>query len=602
MVDKTKAAEAKARGNAAFQAKKYQEAVDAFTEAIKHDPSDHVFYSNRSGAYASMEEYEKAEADGAKCVELKPDWPKGYSRKGLAEFHLTKYDNAAETYKAGLKLAPEDAPLKEGLQKAMDAKYEIPGSGAPPRRGAGAGAGGGGGGGGSPFGGGIDMAKLAAAAARTPKIAEYMKDEDLMAKLNMLSQLGGSNQQMGQQMLLQFMQQDPRLMELFMASQGIDVSNINTDDLRSAGAEGGEAPSARSAPPPKKDDPPPPPEDLRTPEQKEADEFKTKGNELYKKKQFAEAIEQYDKAIEKVPDDITYYNNKCAVWVEMGKENPEYLDKVLDTCRDLVAKRYEMNSALPGGASFEKVAKVFCRMASVYEKKNDYNSAIEMYHKALTEDNSRTTRNALRDLERAKEKHEKDAYLDPAKAEEHREKGNEFFKSQEWAKAKVEYDEAIKRNPKDAKLYSNRAAVLTKLMAHPDALRDLEECLKLDPTFIKAYSRKGVTHFFMKEYHKSLQAYEAGLKLDPKNEECLRGREQVVAKIQETNRSGEVDEEQVRHAMADPEIQNILKDPQINIFLKQMQENPAAAQDMMSDPKIADAMSKLMAAGILRTG
>ncbi|CAE6971206.1 unnamed protein product [Symbiodinium natans] len=73
----------------------------------------------------------------------------------------------------------------------------------------------------------------------------------------------------------------------------------------------------------------------------------------------------------------------------------------------------------------------------------------------------------------------------------------------------------------DAKMYSNRAAALTKLLAYPDALRDLDECLKLDPSFIKAYSRKGAAHFFMKEYHKSLQAYEQGLKLDPENAELL---------------------------------------------------------------------------------
>ena len=34
-----------------------------------------------------------------------------------------------------------------------------------------------------------------------------------------------------------------------------------------------------------------------------------------------EAIEMYDKAIEKVPDDITYQNNKCAVLIEMGPDN-----------------------------------------------------------------------------------------------------------------------------------------------------------------------------------------------------------------------------------------------------------------------------------------
>jgi len=106
----------------------------------------------------------------------------------------------------------------------------------------------------------------------------------------------------------------------------------------------------------------------------------------------------------------------------------------------------------------------------------------------------------------------------------------------------------------------------------------------------------------MKEYNKALQAYEQGLKLDPTSEECRSGRDKVVSKIQESQ-SGAVDEEQVRQAMQDPEIQNILKDPQINLFLKDMQENPKSAQEaMMKDPKLGDAVQKLMAAGILRTG
>jgi len=339
---------------------------------------------------------------------------------------------------------------------------------------------------------------------------------------------------------------------------------------------------------------------LRSPGQKEADEFKAKGNELYKKRKFQEALEMYDKAIEKEPNDLTYYNNKCAVWIEMGADK---FESVLETCKDLVSRRYEINSANPGGASFEKVAKVMCRMATVYEKQKNYSEAIEMYNKALTEDNSRFTRNALREVEKAKDIHDRTAYVDPEKAEAHREKGNEFFKQQEWAKAKLEYDEAVNRNPKDAKLYSNRAAALTKLLAYPDALKDLDECLKLDPTFVKAHSRKGAAHFFMKEYHKALQAYEAGLKLEPGNEECLKGREQVLNKIAETNRSGEVDEEQIRHAMADPEIQQILHDPQINMFLKELQTNPKEAQKAMAaDKKLQEAVSKLMAAGIIRTG
>jgi len=584
MPDKEKAAACKALGNKEFSAKNYKEAIPHFTEAISHDPTDHVFFSNRSACYASLEEYDKALADGAECVKLKPDWPKGYTRRGLAEFWLRKYDEAADTYKAGLKLSPDDAGMKEGLQKAMDAKYGNinPGQGS-------------GGGGGQP-GLQFDPAALAAAAQKNPKIAGYMQDQGLMQQVNTVMGMGQSNPQMQQAMLMQLMQKDPRVLEVIMAMQGIDPEQMEQMQAERGGGEPGRP---AEPPKPKKAEPPPPPKDERTDEQKAADEHKTKGNELYKAKKFEEALAAYDKAIETCPNDLIYYNNKNAVYIEMGEE---YYEKVLDNCKDLLERRYEINSAMPGGASFEKVAKILTRMAGVYEKKRDYDTAKTYYEKAMMEDNNKNTRNALREMERSRDLWEKTAYLDPVKAEEHREKGNEFFKAQKFPEAKVEYDEAVKRNPKDAKLYSNRSAALTKLAAYPDALKDLDECLKLDPKFIKAYSRKGAAHYFLKEYNKALKAYSDGLKIDPTDAACLEGQSTTVNKIQESNK-GAVDEEQIRHSMADPEIQSILQDPQINMFLKDLQENPKSAQEAMGkDPKLQEAVSKLMAAGILRTG
>ena len=75
------------------------------------------------------------------------------------------------------------------------------------------------------------------------------------------------------------------------------------------------------------------------------------------------------------------------------------------------------------------------------------------------------------------------------------------------------YTEALKRgppsvNPEAYKLYSNRAASYTKLLAFGEGLKDAEETIRLAPTFAKGYSRKGHLQFFMKDYDKAMATYQ----------------------------------------------------------------------------------------------
>jgi len=314
---------------------------------------------------------------------------------------------------------------------------------------------------------------------------------------------------------------------------------------------------------------------------------------------FEEALGFYDQAIAANAGELLYFNNKAAVYMEMG----EY-QKAIDILKEAVERRYEINNLVSGGASFEKVGKVYVRIATCYSKMNKYDESKEFFDKALTEDNNKNVRNAIREMERERDAWKETQYMDPVKADEHRNKGNEFFKAQKYVEAKAEYDEAIKRNPKDAKVYSNRAAALTKLLAYPDAMRDLDKCLDLDPSFVKAYSRKGTIHFFTKEYNKALEAYEKGLEIDPQNAECQRGKDQVLAKVRENQQmGGQPDQEQIDRAMKDPEIQAILKDARVNQVLKDMQENPEAGMKAITeDPEIGKAIQKLMVSGILSVG
>merc|ERR1719401_2093899 len=220
---------------------------------------------------------------------------------------------------------------------------------------------------------------------------------------------------------------------------------------------------------------------------------------------------------------------------------------------DVVERKGEIMEKNREGASFEKIGKLFLRVGTCYERKKDFDKALEFFGKAKAENNDKHVRNAIRDCENAKAKHEKEAYVNPELAEEENEKAKAHFQKQEYVEAKKCYDEAVKRNPSEAKFWANRAAALMKLCAYPDAIRDCEECLKLDPKFVKAHARKGQCYAVMKDYNKAVKAFQEGLAVDPNDAACQSG----MADINNSLGSREVDEAQVQQAMKDPEIQKI---------------------------------------------
>ena len=158
----------------------------------------------------------------------------------------------------------------------------------------------------------------------------------------------------------------------------------------------------------------------------------------------------------------------------------------------------------------------------------------------------------------------------------------------------------MKRSPKNAKYYSNRAACFMKLMEFSSAAKDCEHAIELDPTFLKAYQRKATCHAMMKELHKAMETYEKGVKLFPEDRELKEGYARVISQI--NSGTPEDDEERVKHAYADPDIQRLVSDPRIQQFFKDLKENPKVANDaMMKDEFIAGAFKKLVAAGIIKT-
>jgi tetratricopeptide (TPR) repeat protein len=119
---KSQAAALKLAADTSFRAGDYQSAAASYSQAISIDDNNHVLYSNRSASLLKNGEVSKAMKDGEKCVELKPDWSKGYSRLGAAQYALGRYAVARETYKKGLLIEPANASLLEGVAAANKAE------------------------------------------------------------------------------------------------------------------------------------------------------------------------------------------------------------------------------------------------------------------------------------------------------------------------------------------------------------------------------------------------------------------------------------------------------------------------------------------------
>ena len=416
---------AKAKGNAAFSAGKYDEAVQHFSEAITHDPTDAIFYSNRSGAYASLNQSQAALDDADKCIELNPAFVKGYSRKGHALHSLQKYSEAKEAYEAGLKVDANNAALKEGLEEATRALSSPPPSS-------------------NPFGAmfGPDMwGKLMA----DPVTKGHLSDPAFLQKMNEL--------QRNPQLFGQYAR-DPKVGQALGVLMGLPADvfggmggkggmggvggmgdmggegasfEMEDGDEDDEGAEEVHAGSSRPAyqPPPREQKqehkaPPPKVERELTEEEKskrEAEKEKEAGNKLFTAKKFDEAITHYQRAAELDPTNIVYLNNTAACHFE----KKDYAACIATSLKSVETGREHMSN-------YKDVAKAWLRVGNAYTAEKKWTEAIDAYEKSMMEDVNDKAKMALKKAQEQKRKQEDAEYINPELSEQEKQKGNELFK------------------------------------------------------------------------------------------------------------------------------------------------------------------------------
>lgn len=81
-----------------FSEKDYENAIKYYSEALELNPSNAIYYSNRSLAYLRTECYGYALADATKALEIDKNYIKGYYRRATSNMALGKFKAALKDY------------------------------------------------------------------------------------------------------------------------------------------------------------------------------------------------------------------------------------------------------------------------------------------------------------------------------------------------------------------------------------------------------------------------------------------------------------------------------------------------------------------------
>lgn len=129
-VDPDKAEEARIKGKEYFTKGDWPNAVKAYTEMIKRDPTDVRGYSNRAAALAKLMSFPDAIRDCDAAIKLDPSFIRAYVRKANAQMAMKEYKGCIDTLNDA-----KDAEAKNGnnptqlreieqlLQKALSQRF-----------------------------------------------------------------------------------------------------------------------------------------------------------------------------------------------------------------------------------------------------------------------------------------------------------------------------------------------------------------------------------------------------------------------------------------------------------------------------------------------
>ncbi|XP_052774984.1 small glutamine-rich tetratricopeptide repeat-containing protein beta-like [Mya arenaria] len=116
--EKEQAEVLKNQGNDFMKAEQFSDAIECYSQALKLDNKNSVYYCNRAAAYSKICKHKQAIEDCQKALMIDPLYSKAYGRMGIAYTALDDHESAYECYRKALELDPGNQSYQNNLEIA----------------------------------------------------------------------------------------------------------------------------------------------------------------------------------------------------------------------------------------------------------------------------------------------------------------------------------------------------------------------------------------------------------------------------------------------------------------------------------------------------
>jgi len=198
--------------------------------------------------------------------------------------------------------------------------------------------------------------------------------------------------------------------------------------------------------------------------------------------QYAQALDNFNKAIAINPKFAESYNNRGNTYSKQGA----YDQAIFDLKRAIALKPDYFEAHLNLGIVYDKRGLSYAKEGRFIQALSDFNEEIN---------------------------------LNPGHAKAYINRGIILARQSNFAQAVADYNKAIEINPEDPSAYINRGTLYAQQGSFVPALADYDKALDLNPSFKEVYFNRAVVYYQLKQYNKAWKevhnAQESGALVNP---------------------------------------------------------------------------------------